>query len=353
MSIWKRGNVYWSYVWQNGIRHARSTGTASRRIAEQIDRKFADELNLRQHQLPQFDPEMSFEQLYARFLANGSPKPYHLDRGKPLLAFLGGIPIGHITRNTALEYRKQRHLEKTVSETTINRDLECLRHILYWAVDEGILAANPLARIRMVRERRKRRPVLSVFEQRQLLAAAAPHQRFIIEIALATGMRRGEILHQRWEDVDLARRLLFVSHSKTPEGEAREIPLTGQLFELLWERRQNAGLLATYKGRPIARIKTGWKAAIRRAGIRHYRFHDLRHTFNTRLMEAGVMQEVRKALMGHSSGEDVHATYTHVELPMKRDAIRKLELWLAKPEHFAPHAVLPREPLALPEGELE
>ena len=46
------------------------------------------------------------------------------------------------------------------------------------------------------------------------------------------------------------------------------------------------------------------------------------------MMEAGVLQEVRKALMGHSTGEDVHSTYVHVELPMKRDAIGKLEAWV-------------------------
>jgi len=76
-------------------------------------------------------------------------------------------------------------------------------------------------------------------------------------------------------------------------------------------------------------VKSAWKSAIRRAGIRYTRFHDLRHAFNCRLLEAGVMQEVRKALMGHSSGEDVHSIYTHVELPMKREAIRKLETWHA------------------------
>src|SRR5207245_3286072 len=64
------------------------------------------------------------------------------------------------------------------------------------------------------------------------------------------------------------------------------------------------------------------------AGIRYFRFHDLRHTFNTRLMEAGVLQDVRKALMGHSSGEEVNSLYTHVELPVKREAIRKLEAWI-------------------------
>src|SRR5205807_3594530 len=112
-------------------------------------------------------------------------------------------------------------------------------------------------------------------------------------------------------------------------GEAREIPLTGRLFDLLQARRQAEGLVFTFNGQPLHRIKTAWKAAIRRAGLRYFRFHDLRHTFNTRLMEAGVMQEVRKALMGHSSGEDINSTYTHIELPVKREAIRKLEEWVS------------------------
>jgi hypothetical protein len=75
-------------------------------------------------------------------------------------------------------------------------------------------------------------------------------------------------------------------------------------------------------------VKRSWKTALKNAGIRHVRFHDLRHTFNTRLMEAGVLQEIRMALMGHSAGSKIHATYTHIEFPAKRDAIRKLEQWV-------------------------
>ena len=196
--------------------------------------------------------------------------------------------------------------------------------MLFWAVDEGLLAANPLSRELMMRERRKPRLMVSLEEERKLLDSAAPHLRSIVVAALDTGMRRGEILGQRWEHVDFTRRLLYVTRSKTPEGEAREIPLTQRLFDLLDNHRQVEGLVFTFKSRPLRRIKTAWKAAIRRAGIRYFRFHDLRHTFNTRLMEAGVMQEVRKALMGHSSGEDVHAiytpvSYTHLTLPTNRE----------------------------------
>jgi hypothetical protein len=85
-------------------------------------------------------------------------------------------------------------------------------------------------------------------------------------------------------------------------------------------------LIFTFEGKPIGSLKTGWKAAIRRAGIRYIRFHYLRHTFNTRMLELSVPREVRMALLGHTFG-DTHESYEHVELPLKREAIRKLEAW--------------------------
>jgi integrase len=279
MTLWKRGNVFWAYVYVNGIRHAKSTGTGNRRLAEQIEQRFKEDLNLKRQGVSQLAPEMTFGELAARFLSDGVHKPYHLDRLKVLLPYFGETPIGQITKNLALAYRRHRHAEKAVSETTVNRDLEALRRILFWAVDEGLLSANPLSRVRMVRERRKPRLVLSVHEEERLLLTAAPHLRSIIIIALDTGMRRGEILSQRWEHIDLSRQLLAVTHSKTAEGEAREIPLTSRLTELLRSQQQPDGLVFTYKGQPIRKIKTAWKAAIRRAGIRYHRFHDLRHAF--------------------------------------------------------------------------
>ncbi len=265
--------------------------------------------------------------LAGKFLAEGTPKPYHRDRLKHLLPFFGEIAIGSFTKNTAASYRQYRHRQRELTEATVNRDLGCLRNILFWAVDEGLLPANPLSRMRMERERRKKRPVLTLAEEDLLLPAAPAHLASIIVAALESGLRRGELLSQDWSDVDFGRELLIVTHSKTPEGECREVPMTKRLFGLLWEMRQNEGLLFTYKGKPLKVLKTAWKASITRAGIRYLPFHYLRHTFNTRLLEAGVLREVRMALMGHSSGEDVHATYTHVELPMKREAIRKLEEW--------------------------
>jgi hypothetical protein len=72
------------------------------------------------------------------------------------------------------------------------------------------------------------------------------------------------------------------------------------------------------------------KAAVRRAGIRPFRFKDLRATFNSRLIEAGVIKDVPKELMGHSRNEDTNDLYSHIELPILREAIEKLELWVEK-----------------------
>ena len=177
-----------------------------------------------------------------------------------------------------------------------------LRHILYWAVDEQLLAANPLARMKMARERRTRRQVLSVAEEQ---ASARPRQRPPARhdhrrARYRDAARRN---HQpAWEDIDFSQKLLFVTRSKTPEGESREIPSDrAAATSYLLKDRQEEGLVFTYQGQPVRIIKRTWKTALKNAGIRHVRFHDLRHTFNTRLMEAGVLQEIRMALMGHSS----------------------------------------------------
>jgi integrase len=322
--------VYWSYVWVDGIRHAKSTGITNRRTAERIDQRFKEELNLARMGVVEPKPEMAFSELAARFLADGSPRPYHIDRLKLLLPYWGTTEIGRITKADAREYRVYRHkTKKNLSDTTVNRDLEALRHMLFWAVDEGILLSNPLSHVLMVRERRKPRLMLTIPEEDKLLAAAASHLRSIIVAALDSGMRRGEILTERWEHVDFSRRILYVTHSKTAGGEAREIPLTERLLADLAARRKPEGIVFTFDEQPISRIKTAWKGALRRAGLRYFRFHDLRHAFNTRLLEAGVQQEIRKALMGHSSGAEVNSIYTHVEIGLKREAIEKLERWVS------------------------
>jgi integrase len=330
MALYKRGNIWWAYVMIDGVRHCRTTGMSNRRLAEAFERRFEEELAVKAAGFTELKPEMTFTELAARFLSSGEVKAHHAGRLKMLLPFWGHRELRSINRAMVREYRAARTKGKSLTETTLNRDLEVLRHLLFWAVDEGILAANPLARLRMARARKRKRPILSWEDEQRLTVAAAPHLRRIIVAALDTGMRRGELTHQQWQDVDLTRGILSVTHSKTAEGEQRELPLTDRLRSMLAASRQTEGLVFTFKGEAVAQIKTGWAGAIRRSGIQRLRFHDLRHCFNTRLLELGVLTDVRKALMGHSSGEDVHSMYTHVELPLKRKAIGLLNGWISE-----------------------
>lgn len=339
MSLYRRGAVYWSSIWIGGVRHLRSLETTNRRQAETLEQRWRDELHLKRYQLPNLNPEMPFAELYARFLAEGDVRLYHTERARQFLPYFAETPIGQITKNDIVRYRKARQEEylrngppdaKPLSETTLNRDCEVIRHLLFWAVDEGILQANPIARMRMARTRGRRRPVLSVADEVKLLKACSAHLRPIVITALDTGMRRGEILHQLWEDVDFDRELISVSCSKTPEGEHRLVPMTERVTEMLIAMRKLSGVVFTFDGEPIGSIKTAWKGALRRADIQRMRFHDLRHTFNSRLADLGVIADVRKALMGHSSGGDVNSLYTHVEIGTLRETIHRLETWHAE-----------------------
>jgi len=139
----------------------------------------------------QVDPHMTVAALTARFLTSSAARQHHTDRLKFLLPFFGAMPIAKITKGLAEEYRHQRKLDKPVSDATVNRDLSTLKKLLYWGVDQGLLATNPLARLRMVSEPRIFRKIVSVSEEERLLKAAPEHLREIDIVALDTGMRRG------------------------------------------------------------------------------------------------------------------------------------------------------------------
>ncbi|HET6843000.1 MAG TPA: site-specific integrase [Candidatus Angelobacter sp.] len=327
MSLYKRGGVYWSYIWQNGVRHAKSTGSSKIRAAEDFDRKHKIELEFQKFRPPELSPEMPFGELFARFLADGEVKDFHIGRSKIFLPYFAEMPIGEITKNELIRYRKERHRQKKLTDTTINRDIEVIRHVLFWAVEERILASNPLARLRLPRARRIKRPIMSLEEEERLLSVSAPHLKKIIICGLDTGMRRGEILSQRFEHLDFVRKVLMVTKSKTAGGESREIPLTSRLFQLLSDDKKNKGEIFTFGDKPIMAVKTAWHSAVRKAGIRHFRFKDLRTSFNSRLIEAGVIKDVRMELMGHSRNDDTNDLYSQIELPLLREAISKLEYW--------------------------
>src|SRR5262249_40892197 len=132
MSLYKRGGVYWASFYVESIRHQRSTGSSNRRNAETIARRLKEQANLERFQIASFQPELTFRKLAAMFTRKGVVRQHHQSRLKMLIPYFGEIPVGRIDKGTVVQYRKHRHEQKQVTDATINRDIEVLRHILYW-----------------------------------------------------------------------------------------------------------------------------------------------------------------------------------------------------------------------------
>jgi integrase len=160
-------------------------------------------------------------------------------------------------------------------------------------------------------------------EERKLIEASAPHFKPVIVVAINTGMRRGELLGLQWEQVDLQSRTITVKQSKS--GRVRHVPLNKTAQQALSELPGlHEGQVFRYRGLPINDVKTAFLKAVKRAGIPCCRFHDLRHTFATRLVLAGVDLATVKELMGHASISTT-MRYAHPSPPHKRDAVARLD----------------------------
>ena len=209
-------------------------------------------------------------------------------------------------------------------KSTINRDLSCLKKMCNKAVDWGYLTENPALKIKQFPEYDNcRNRVLSDAEESGLLESCSEHVRSMVLISLNTGMRRGEIFNLQWNQVDFTNRLIRVE--KTKSGKIRYIPMNDDLVSIL-ERLQSVGshvpfvFLNPQSGKPFTTIKTGFNAACRRAEIEDLRFHDLRRTFATRILQRGADIETVKELLGHHSVL-VTQRYTHSNVEAKRYAV--------------------------------
>jgi len=169
-------------------------------------------------------------------------------------------------------------------------------------------------------------------EEARLLAACdqvrTSQLRQLVTIALNTGMRKGEIHSLRWEHLDLPNRSIHVLNGKTERSD-RHIPMNDAVFEVLSTvqlRQKNDFVYPSTRknGEHLRDPKKGFAKALRLAQIPHLRFHDLRHTFATRIVHAGVDIITLKDLLGHTKITTT-ARYTHPLADDKMAAVKRLD----------------------------
>lgn len=169
-----------------------------------------------------------------------------------------------------------------------------------------MLTEETLKRVRQVKlleENNKRLRYLSTEECQNLISHCRGNTRGIVITALNTGMRKGEIIGLKWEPVDLKHG--FILLEKTKNGERREIPINDTLRGVLQgiSRRLDVPYVffdAT-AGKRYKDIKRSFNTALRKAGIRDFHFHDLRHTFASHLVMAGVDITTVSRLLEHKT----------------------------------------------------
>jgi integrase len=271
---------------------------------------------------------------------------------------LDALMLGEITPFHVERWRSAR-LKAGISASTVNRDLNVLRAALRLAKQWKLLSAHPLADVRPSKvdragtvrylspaeekrlraalaarddKRRAERERANVWRRERGYAEWAPHGTYtdhltpIVLLALNTGMRRGELFAMRWADVDLVRAIVTVRGADAKSGQTRHVPLNTEVITVLntWKDGSTTELaFAGRDGEPLDDIKTAWLKLAKVAKLENFRFHDLRHTFASKLVQAGVDLNTVRELLGHT---DIKMTlrYAHLAPEHKAAAVAKL-----------------------------
>jgi len=325
MQLYKRnGSPKWWATWYDpkGKRHRKSTGTDNKEQAQALAAKWQQEQFMEQH----FGaiPEVPFNDAllrYAQEKQRENPQGYKTNaryRLQRLLDRFGELNISEINLPIIQDFAEER-LEQ-VKEGTVQKELSTLKAILNKAHREERLASvPPFPRMKALKGRCR---WLTLDEEKRLLAAAAKHLRPVIAFAIDTGGRRSELLRLDWRQVDLNRSV--VTFTKTKNGEDRSIRLTDRARQVLVELGpKNSGPVFTFAGKAMKDNKSAFTTAREKAGIEDLRFHDLRHTFASRLVQQGISLYEVMHLTGHKSVSMVQR-YAHLAPDYQERAIKAL-----------------------------
>lgn len=219
---------------------------------------------------------------------------------------------------------------KVRQPATANRHLACLKHMFTKAVEWEMVEEEILKKVRRVKllpENNRRLRYLSTEECDELLNACKPHLRPIVITALNTGMRKEEILSLEWEKhIDL--RHGFIHLEVTKNGERREVPMNQTLMAMLKglvRRIDSPYVFTDNQGRRFNNVRRSFMSACRCVGIKDFRFHDLRHTFASQLVMAGVDITTVKELLGHKT-LTMTLRYAHLAPAHKMKAVEVLDI---------------------------
>ncbi len=243
---------------------------------------------------------------------------------------LRSITYGHLARFRDHRLKTPTMHNKPRSVTTVTRELEVLRNMLNVAHREGWLLRNPFTSglpLILKSHEKMRERILTPEEEERLLSVCTGkrvHLRALIICALDTGMRRGEILTLTWEDIDFNNRLINVKAFNTNTQRERCLALTPRLeseFLALYEKSSKQPDERVFGIKD--NVKRSFNTARRHAGIPEVRFHDLRHTAATRLVQKDIPLPLVGRILGHTQANTT-MRYVNANIETARRAAEAL-----------------------------
>ncbi|MCX5852937.1 MAG: tyrosine-type recombinase/integrase [Deltaproteobacteria bacterium] len=300
MGLYKRGSVWWMGFTHHGEQLRRSTETENKKLAIRIFDKLKGEI-AEGKWFPHLEGEdKTFNELMDRYMKEYSaickaPSSHLRDKGleKHLRSFFGDSLLTQIAPNMISEYKLRRRADG-VSPRTINYELTLMGHAFNLAMKEWEwVKDNPVMRVRKERVNNKVERWLSLDEEQKLLVASPLWLREIITFAIHTGLRQGEIMDLKWSQIDFTRKTLIITEQKNRSVDT--LPLNATAFDVLAEKvpcvlDTDKRVFVNHLGNRIGSsvLIRAFHLAEKKAGINKLRFHDLRHTFATRLIQNGV-----------------------------------------------------------------
>jgi integrase len=354
MSLYERGDVWWYKFRFAGQVIRESSKSESKTVAKEAERSRRRELEESFNRISKPRTAQLFSAAAETWLrtkiAHLSPRSVIIERAnlKHINPYFGKMLLCDVAADDIARYQAER-LEKGAAPKTVNLEVGTLRAILR----KNRLWAGVQPDVRMLRAREDVGRAINRDEEGALLEACrASRSRSLypaVLIALNTCMRYSELRLLTWGQADLNSCTLTVGHSKTESGTGRLLPLNDRAVAILGFRaslfslrepshfvfpaeRYGAsgdGATVVYDSdptRPIGRWKEAWESAKIRAGV-SCRFHDLRHTGCTRMLEAGVPFSVVATIMGWSPSTTVRMArrYGHIGQSAQRQAVNALK----------------------------
>jgi len=313
MGIRKRGSVWWvDFTTPSGERVRRSTETEDRNEAEELHDRLKSEA-WRVSKLKE-RPRRTWNAAVVRWLKEQAHKSsiesdrIHL---RWLDKHLSGVMLDDITRSR-LDRLAAAKLGEGVTPATVNRVMEIVRAILRRCEHEWEWI-DRAPKVRMLKEPTRRIRYLTHEEAGRLLKELPEHLADMAVFSLATGLRRANVTGLRWSQVDLENRRAWVHPDEAKARKAIPVPLNDDAVRSIRKQLGKHGeYVFSFRGQPVRQVSTkAWYAALTRAGIEDFRWHDLRHTWASWHIQGGTPLFALQELGGWESAEMVRR-YAHL-----------------------------------------